>query len=208
MIATWMLEQLLPGRHNEALAGDLLEEFGHGRSAGWYWRQVLSAFATGLCEKIACHRGMLLFALLWSAIAPAWIDITAPGKFPGIAESIRHIDWPWSSVCTISLSLGPRLAFIWAGILVYLLVAFVRKAHIGLRQIGIGLLRSLLVFLPIWAGSCAITLLVSPLSHLPDWQIVMPAITAFAVRLPSFATVLWALWGAVLTKSRNGARPA
>jgi hypothetical protein len=41
--ATWLLELFGPQHNAEVLAGDLLEEFGHGRSRGWYWRQVLEA---------------------------------------------------------------------------------------------------------------------------------------------------------------------
>ena len=35
-LATWMLEHLAFGSDNEALCGDLLEEFQLGRSAAWY----------------------------------------------------------------------------------------------------------------------------------------------------------------------------
>jgi hypothetical protein len=41
--ATWMLKHLVLGDRNEALEGDLLEEFQRGRSVSWYWRQVLWA---------------------------------------------------------------------------------------------------------------------------------------------------------------------
>lgn len=47
-LATWLIEHLIPGSRNEALAGDLLEQFGQGRSALWYWRQVLVAILVGL----------------------------------------------------------------------------------------------------------------------------------------------------------------
>lgn len=40
-IATWLLEHI--GRKNPSLAGDLIEEYRHGRSIAWYWRQVLIA---------------------------------------------------------------------------------------------------------------------------------------------------------------------
>jgi hypothetical protein len=39
-LATWLLKHCVS---NEALAGDLTEEYEHGRSRLWYWRQVLSA---------------------------------------------------------------------------------------------------------------------------------------------------------------------
>jgi hypothetical protein len=45
LMATWLLEQI--GRKNPSLAGDLLEEYRHGRSVAWYWRQVLIAIVLG-----------------------------------------------------------------------------------------------------------------------------------------------------------------
>jgi hypothetical protein len=42
-LAALLLERLAPG--NEALLGDLDEEFSRGRTRAWYWRQVLSAIA-------------------------------------------------------------------------------------------------------------------------------------------------------------------
>lgn len=42
-LALLLLDLLAPD--NEALHGDLEEEFSRGRSAAWYWRQVMSAIA-------------------------------------------------------------------------------------------------------------------------------------------------------------------
>jgi hypothetical protein len=42
-LASFLLERLAPG--NEALHGDLEEEFSAGRGTAWYWRQVLAAVA-------------------------------------------------------------------------------------------------------------------------------------------------------------------
>lgn len=42
-LAKVLLDWLAPG--NEALRGDLAEEFAAGRGARWYWRQVISAVA-------------------------------------------------------------------------------------------------------------------------------------------------------------------
>ena len=42
-LASIVLDLLAPG--NEALLGDLEEEFSRGRSTVWYWRQVLTAVA-------------------------------------------------------------------------------------------------------------------------------------------------------------------
>ncbi len=43
VMATWLLRHLVLGDRNEALEGDLLEEFQRRGSASWYWRQVLGA---------------------------------------------------------------------------------------------------------------------------------------------------------------------
>lgn len=42
-LASFVLDRLAPG--NEALHGDLDEEFTRGRTSAWYWRQVLAAIA-------------------------------------------------------------------------------------------------------------------------------------------------------------------
>lgn len=46
-LATWLVEHVIPGDHNEALAGDLMEQFRQGRSVAWYWRQVVGAILVG-----------------------------------------------------------------------------------------------------------------------------------------------------------------
>lgn len=53
-LATWMLEHLTFADRDDALAGDLLEEFRCGRSALWYWWQVASAVVIGCRRTI--HR--------------------------------------------------------------------------------------------------------------------------------------------------------
>src|SRR6478752_1207696 len=74
--ATWMLEHLALGDSVEALGGDLLEEFRAGRSDVWYWRQVLVACAVSWLESLRTRTPLLVFALLWSMLAPAWKVLT------------------------------------------------------------------------------------------------------------------------------------
>jgi len=50
-LATWLVEHMNPGGRNEALAGDLLEQFSQGRSVTWYWRQVLVAIVAGFMKE-------------------------------------------------------------------------------------------------------------------------------------------------------------
>jgi hypothetical protein len=50
--ATWLLRQLGCGPRNEAILGDLIEQWGQGRSHLWYWRQCLIAIAIGTCGEV------------------------------------------------------------------------------------------------------------------------------------------------------------
>jgi hypothetical protein len=51
--ATSLLVRL--GEEDDALAGDLLEEFSRGRSRTWYWRQVLAAISLAAVRHLRTH---------------------------------------------------------------------------------------------------------------------------------------------------------
>jgi hypothetical protein len=61
VLATWLLE--LFANHNPALVGDLLEEYQTGRSALWFWRQVLTAILVCF-NSIRAHKWLALRALV------------------------------------------------------------------------------------------------------------------------------------------------
>jgi len=65
--ATWLLHNL--GYTNDALNGDLMEEFLHGRSGTWYWRQVLFAIVVGFVKEVRSHKLLALRAVAvgWAA---------------------------------------------------------------------------------------------------------------------------------------------
>jgi len=60
-VATWLLEQL---RIDIGLTGDLLEERENGRSAIWYWRQVLVAVAVNIWGDIRAHKVVMPGAVM------------------------------------------------------------------------------------------------------------------------------------------------
>jgi hypothetical protein len=59
-----------PGRGNDALIGDLAEEYRAGRSALWYRGQVLTAVVVTSCDRIWAHKGRSL-----KAYAPQGHDV-------------------------------------------------------------------------------------------------------------------------------------
>jgi hypothetical protein len=69
VLASWMLEHLLWGGRNEALAGDLLEEFQRGRSVAWYWRQVFGAILASFSSEVRAD-----WVMVWTiAFTVAWV---------------------------------------------------------------------------------------------------------------------------------------
>ncbi len=150
-LAYWTLTHLVPGESNDALAGDLHEEFCSGRSAAWYWGQVLSAIAIGCLRELRIRRAALLFAGLWSMLAPAWMlwiaDIERHANFK---EYLAQMTWPWSIVCDLGLTLAGSLLFLWAGILLYLLPGLWINGASRLRTFGRGLAASVPSLLVLW----------------------------------------------------------
>jgi hypothetical protein len=59
--ATGLLLRL--GPQDESFIGDLVEEYGGGRSRAWYWRQVLSAVLLASVRQIGAHPARALVAV-------------------------------------------------------------------------------------------------------------------------------------------------
>jgi hypothetical protein len=63
VIATWLLRRFAPGPDTDAVVGDLFEHYQRGRSATWYWREVLVAIATSAWLEVRQHPLRLLGAV-------------------------------------------------------------------------------------------------------------------------------------------------
>jgi hypothetical protein len=63
-IATWMLKHFGSGPNNDAVLGDLAEQYLQKDSAMWYWRQTIRAIPVGFFRDIRGHKGIAARALL------------------------------------------------------------------------------------------------------------------------------------------------
>jgi len=79
-LAIWLLLRFLRGRRREALIGDLGEEYRHGRSPTWYWRQALLAIVADLREQPPrwFRLGTLRLLLVACVIVGASLDAKWP----------------------------------------------------------------------------------------------------------------------------------
>ena len=59
-MATWLLKRLALGQRQESLIGDLIEQYRQGRSASWYWRQVLMAIPVSAAKELRDHKRFMV----------------------------------------------------------------------------------------------------------------------------------------------------
>jgi hypothetical protein len=92
--AIWLLRHACPD-DNESLTGDLIERFSEGQTRGWFWRQVLVAFAVGALGKIREHWPHFCYAIAGTLIA------VFLGEVMQVARAITYrwlLPWPLSKL--------------------------------------------------------------------------------------------------------------
>lgn len=209
-LAEWMLENLIPAsERDEALAGDLAEQLHSGRSDAWYRRQAAAAVATGWTQYLSRRGAMLVFALLWSTLAPAWYVLVN-----GIVDShdLWNGSWPLALVAWIGLN----AAFLWSGLIVYQLVHSFLGRPIPRREIRRAFWKVPLVFVPLAGFTFVMTAIfkysVPALEQArlaaSSWgQITDVGVFADDIRLPYFVALAVALWGTAHRLGANARSP-
>ena len=215
--ATWMLLHLMPGGHDEALAGDLLESFRAGRSRAWYRRQVFVALVVGWIASFFRHRTVLIFAAAWGTISPAWLLlIRRLDHWHNLIGPVWRLAWPWSMVCAFGLSAAEVLLFIWTGVLICLLMLLSVVGTVGHWRIGRAFALSVAGFVFACLGEFPIAWILapSPTPYGVDWRTLTlsSVITDFGVqavlmRLPFLIGTACALWGVIPTDQRSSKLP-
>jgi len=203
--ATWMLRHLVPGERNDALAGDLLEEFRAGRSAAWYWRQVLASITIAYSHNIYANASALLFATFWALLAPACIPLPDLTHFPRFdtefwkLDAIWNLPYPWSNISNLGLTFLLMIAFIWTGLLFYLALEGITVRRFSFRRLRRGILRSAAVFAPLYVAFFQLLTLIFPgfairLSQEAHHHPFGPFMLAECACAPFFITFVWAVW--------------
>ncbi len=203
-LAAWMLEHCIPGEMDEALAGDLEEDFHAGRSDAWYWRQALAACLAGWLKYLSQRRSLLVFALLWSMLSPAWIVLIDRAESNSrLYGRMWEMDWPFSALSEFILWILLSVVFLWAGMLLFV-VAHRRFASVFSKaKLKRAFAIAPLIYLPAyfatfvlmnifaWPGLRFDRRMVTPLGEIADVRL-----WADVLRIPFFIALVWALWGA------------
>jgi hypothetical protein len=96
-LAIWWLRHACPGTDNDALTGDLIERFREGQTRGWFWRQVLIAFAVGVWGAMLRHWPYFGYAIAGTATICLLWDAAALRGVPGWLHW-QDLPWPWSQL--------------------------------------------------------------------------------------------------------------
>lgn len=210
-IATWMLEHLTLGKKNEALAGDLLEEFRRGRSAGWYWRQVLAAILLGFASELRTQWPAIVYTTLCAIPVPTFLILTVENVLETPFFASRwHLAWPYSTIFDVSLWYGAQLIYIWLALMIYFLLFSLATRTINLHRFAGGLGKSALVFVAVSIGTLALFVILPEHAGRAIYRTRVTAMQLMSeslflwMRLPFFFTLFLSIW---MTLSRIDERP-
>ena len=142
-----MLEHLTFGSDNEALSGDLLEEFQLGRSTMWYWRQAVAAIVIRACWSGREFAVAVAFSAAWSMLYPAWRFLVAGSLLRTATDRWTGLVWPYSALADLSYGVVPVVSFVWLGLMVYLLLRAGALYELSGYRLILGLSQSLAVLL-------------------------------------------------------------
>jgi hypothetical protein len=202
-LASWTLEHLTSGERDEALAGDLLEHFRAGRTDGWYWRQVLGACLVSWSRSLAARGPALVFALVWSLLAPAWQAIVDGIVSNPLFDKMWHLLGPFWLPFMVAGWVVLHAAFLWAGILAYQFAYSLIGRSLSPRDLHRAFWLAALVLPPVaaitflvtrlewytWPGLAHANLAATSLGQVTDLGIL-----ANLIRIPYFIALLCALW--------------
>jgi hypothetical protein len=149
-----VLEHFVFGNKNEALTGDLLEEYQRRRSNSWYWRQVFGAILAGLASELRAEWCAAGPATVWAfGLTTVWVCFVPEywPPFPWIIERMLvaiAIRQPWGTVVMhvmgpyiqTGLSIADNAVMLGLGIALYLALLRSLNLRCLARGLAVGLL--------------------------------------------------------------------
>ena len=186
-LAIWCLRHACPGRRNDPLTGDLIEQFRDGRTHGWFWRQVFIAVTISILREIWRHWPHFSYAIVGTALTWFFWDAPALRRVPAWLHW-NDLPWPWSQVA-LELSRPALLATAALFILAAGLVIERSFRWVSLLRTGV-LNLALITF-----GHYSLDLFPWLLRPVPGHPNYRPLVIPFElVLLLSFLTFLVAAW--------------
>lgn len=70
-MATWLLKQFGCSPNNDAVIGDLIEQYHQGQTSYWYWKQTFVAIVRSMFREVGDQKWRTL-----SAVAVGWMMLT------------------------------------------------------------------------------------------------------------------------------------
>lgn len=92
-LATWLLKRLNSIPDNDALIGDLVEQYFQGRSRLWYWKQAFLAIVVSFGREISKHPVLTLRAVAsgWAVIFLYRLLLRPSAVALSITLSVTHL---------------------------------------------------------------------------------------------------------------------
>lgn len=185
-LAIWWLRHARPGGDNDALTGDLIERFREGQTRGWFWGQVLIAFAVRVRGEIREHWPHFCYAIAGTAM-PVFLWKAVNGV--PFALHWWILPWPASQVALelsrpaiLALSALPALA---AGLVIHGAFRWVSLLRTGTINLA-------LLTISKYLGEAFRPWLTRPLTGYPYGRV--PIIPPILQILLFFCTFLVAAW--------------
>lgn len=125
-VATWLADRFLTGRKGESLIGDLVEQYREGRSATWYWGQVLRAIVASITEELTAHKLLALRAVALG-LAIQYVLFSGPVVWVGLPAE----DWVIRTVVSCQATGGGFWCQFWVNQFSAELVVYVACALTG-----------------------------------------------------------------------------
>jgi hypothetical protein len=120
-IATWLLKGLGCSADNDAVIGDLTEEFLRGRTSVWFWKQTAVAILAGAFQDLRRHKFRAMAAIAGGCTAMGFVELflarlLTSTILPDLATWILPEGW-WNSEgfgVFYSIAMGALTSFLTA----------------------------------------------------------------------------------------------